>query len=512
MNRFIRILLTATAAFWLAADTLAQVNPDTWYMLVNRHSGMAMDIEGGSTEAGARLVQWNPNEAPNQQFRFLDSGNGYYRLAARHSGMVLDVYEWNDADGADIAQWEDLNGTNQQFRLDDMGGGYYRLVNNFSGKALDNWDWSTEAGTRISQFTPTDAAVQQWQLVPVDGDPPSGDCGGGTPQATVTGGPGNYQVNGNSVGGNYFNAINTAIASLSSGRNSQERVTVFADGSIGANSIVLPSHTALEVCGTMNVGNAAGRGAIQAIGVENVSVPFLKMTGSPYFGMRFADAHDLHLGQIDLRLNGGLGIRFDRDRPGSTNVRMDYVYVSGTGNHGVETWNIDGLEIGTIIARNTGYSGLLLNNTRNAVIGLVDGEDTGTGTGYATLRFANENGRINGGYPTNIFVDRVISRRGGRGFFCVSNSGGAVVNNIDFADNGNNSILIENCHNVTVDGGVINGGGELRLAARSEFPNNSDITIANLDVFNTSVREQPCGENVNWIDVNVQGGNFNVCN
>lgn len=348
----------------------------------------------------------------------------------------------------------------------------------------------------------------------------SGECGTGTPFARVTGSGGNYQINGNNVGNNYLNAINMAISSLPSNRTSPQRVTVDTDGSIGTGRIDLPSNIIFEVCGTINVGNSAGNGSIQAFGARNVSIPFLKMTGSPYFGMRFRDVHDLHLGQIDLRFNGGLGIRFDRVAPGggaaptSTNVRMDHIYVSGTDNHGVETWHVDGLTIGTVIARNTGYAGLLLNGSRNATIGLVDGEGTGTGTGtgYATLRFANRNGRIGNGYPTNIIVDRVISRGGARGFFCVSESGGAQIKQIDFANNGNNSALIENCYNVAIDSGTINGGGEFRLAARSEFANNRDISIRNLTVRNTSVRESPCGENISWINLNHSGtGSVNVC-
>lgn len=350
---------------------------------------------------------------------------------------------------------------------------------------------------------------------PAPSNPPvasSGECGSGSPHAVVSGSNGNYTVNGSNAGSNYLDAINSAISSLTRGRSTQERVTVLADGSIGAGSINLPSHTALEVCGTMNVGNARNRGAIQATGVRDVAIPHLNMTGSPYFGLLFYDVHGLHLGQINLRLSSGLGIRFHRDQPGSTNVRMDNVFVSGTNNHGVETWNIDGLQIGTITARNTGYAGLLLNNSRNATIDLVDGQATGNGTGYATLRFANENGRVGGGYPTNIFVNRVISRGGGRGIFCVSNSGGVEINHIDLSNNGGNSILIENCHNVTIHGGSIDGGGEFRLAARNEFPNTSNITIANLDVTGTRVRESPCGNNVTWLDVNVRGGSYDVCN
>jgi hypothetical protein len=237
---------------------------------------------------------------------------------------------------------------------------------------------------------------------------------------------------------------------------------------------------------------------VQAIGATDVSIPHMNMRGNPYFGMRFADVHGLHLGDIDMNLSAGLGIRFERDLPGSTDVRMDDVYVSGASSHAVETWNIDGFEIGRVTARDVGESGLLIQNSTDGWVGTVDGSNVGTGTGYATFRMANNNGQeADGGYDTNIWVDNVISRGGGRGVFCVSQSGGVVIENVDLADNGNNSILIENCYNVSIRGGSVNGGGEVRVAARSEFPNTRDVWIF-LEVNNTSVRESPCGDNVNW--------------
>lgn len=486
-----------------------------------------MDISSTSLEPAAPAIQWTRNNRVNQQFRFVDSGNNYYRIIARHSGLALDVYEHNIADGADIVQWEDLNGHNQQFQVHNMGNGQVRLVNRLSGKALAPADFLTAAGTRISQYAPSNAAIQQWQLIEIEAistDTPApvdpGSCGAGTPNATVTGSAGAYRVNGQAFNGTYLGAINAALNSLTAGRTTQQRVTVHASGSIGANQIALPSNTIFEVCGTLTADNVSNRGAIEALGVRNVSIPFLTLRGAPGFGLRFREVHNLHLGQIDLRLSSGsgIGIRFERDRPGgghapaSTNVRMDHVYVSGTGSHGVETWHVDGLQIGTVIARNTGHAGLLLNGSRNAVIGLVDGESTGAGTGYATLRFANQNGMVGSNYPTNIMVDRVISRGGGRGIFCVSRSGGARIGTVDLASNGNNSVLIENCYNVTINGGTITGGGEFRLAARSEFPNNRDITVANLTVRNTGVRESPCGENTRWTNLNHSGsGSVNIC-
>jgi hypothetical protein len=275
-------------------------------------------------------------------------------------------------------------------------------------------------------------------------------------------------------------------------------VSVIASGSLGANTITITAGKTFEGCGTINTASRSGRGAIEVTNANDVKIPFLTMTGSPYFGLRFSGANGLSLGKITMNLSGGLGIRFDRDRAAQSNVAMDDIRVTGAGSHAVEVWNIDGLTINQVIARNVGESGLLLQASRNIEVGLVDGNNVGAGSGYGTLRFANNNGQnTNGNYNTNVYIDRVVSRGGGRGVFCVSQSGAAVITTVDLADNGNNAVLIENCYNLSIRGGTVNGGGEVRLAARSEFPNNRDIFVT-LRVDGTTVRESPCGENTNW--------------
>lgn len=323
-------------------------------------------------------------------------------------------------------------------------------------------------------------------------------CGAGTPDATVTGSGSSFRAaKGSSTvyqGSDYRAAIQAALDSIGSG----QRVAVMASGSIGASTITISSGKTFEGCGTINVGNRSGRGAIESLNTADVKIPYLTMTGNPYFGLRFYGTRNLSLGKITMNLSGGLGIRFDRDAAANSNVKMDVISVTGAGSHAVETWNIDGLNINQVIARNVGESGLLLQATRNAWVGLVDGNNVAAGTGYATFRMANNNGQLaNGNYNTNVYIDKVVSRGGGRGIFCVSRSGGVVIQSVDLADNGNNAILIENCYNVSIRGGTVNGGGEVRLAARSEFPNNKDIWIT-LTVNNNSVRESPCGENTNW--------------
>jgi hypothetical protein len=339
----------------------------------------------------------------------------------------------------------------------------------------------------------------------------SAQCGAGSPHATVTGSAGAYVATrgGTQVyrGGDYRAAIQKALDSI----GSNQRVAVIASGDIGANSITVASGKIFEGCGTITAGNRRGRGAIESTGTTGASIPYLNLAGTPSFGMLFYGTRNLNLGKItmNLREGSGIGIRFHRDEPMNYNVTMDTVSVTGAGSHAIETWNIDGYRVKSVIARNVGECGLLLQKTTNARVGTVDGVNAGAGTGYATFRMANENGKLsNGQYTSNVFVDKVISRGGGRGVFCVSQSGGAEIASVDLANNGNNAILIENCYNVKIKSGTVNGGGDVRLSARTEFANNRDISLS-LKVDGTSVRESPCGTNTNF---QITGsGSRNIC-
>lgn len=95
--------------------------------------------------------------------------------------------------------------------------------------------------------------------------------------------------------------------------------------------------------------------------------------------------------------------------------------------------------------------------------------------------------------------------------FGVSKSGGTEINNIALASNGSNLTVVKNRHNITVNDGIIDGGGEPRISARPEFPNTSDTTISNIRVNNSSVREPSCGDNVNWVSLPLSGGSYNTC-
>ncbi|WBB64200.1 hypothetical protein O7599_17545 [Streptomyces sp. WMMC500] len=321
------------------------------------------------------------------------------------------------------------------------------------------------------------------------------------------------------TGDDMLSAMSAAVGSLTPGRTAKERVVVRGSGTMSRGSrLSLPSYTTLDVCGTIDVtGSGSGDQApVYARGVRDVEVQHLNVTGSPVYGIFMRNVTNVTLGQIDMRLSAGLGVRIDNRGDTSQwtrNVRIDNVYVSGASAHAVETYGVDGLTIGTVTARGVGESGLLLNQTINADIGTVDAVDAGTGTGYAAFRMANRNGRVGDSYATNIRVGQVIARGGGRGVFCVSESGGAVIDRVDIANTGGNAILLENCYNVSIAGqsGSVSGPGDIRIAARSEFANSRDITLQNLTVTNSALNENPCADNLTVRNVQFVNSSRNTC-
>ncbi|WP_229068987.1 RICIN domain-containing protein [Actinoplanes sp. DH11] len=507
----VTVLGGAGAAVGLQQAGAATINTAAWYVFVNRHSGKAMDVYNLATGAGAGIAQFTRNDGNWQQWQFVDAGSGWYKIKSRHSGLILEMP--NATDGTQLVQNTD-NGTNrQQFTLKDSANGDVRFINRHTGKALDLWEWSTADGGIISQFADADGANQRWQLVQVGtGGGSTSGCGTGTFQSEVTASGSTWTARnaaGSAVytGTDFRAAVQAGIGSLTAGRTSMQRVVVRGNGSMTAGSrISLASWTSLSVCGTINVtGSGSGDYApIYARGVSNIEVPYLNLTGAPIYGIFLRNVSNVWLGQLDMRLSGGLGVRIDNR--GNTaewtrNVRIDNVYVSGAGSHAVETYGVDGITIGTVTARGVGESGLLLNQTINATVGTVDAENAGTGTGYAAFRMANRNGRVGDAYPNNIKVGTVKARGGGRGVFCVSESGGFTIDRVDIANTGNNAVLVENCYNGVLAGvsGTVSGGGEIRLSSRTEFPASSGIRFQNLSVSNTNVTWSPCTGSNNTI-------------
>ncbi|WP_416973931.1 RICIN domain-containing protein [Streptomyces sp. 4F14] len=149
------------------ASAAPPVDTDSWYVLVNRNSGDVLDGLSYASYDGAAVVQWARHGGANQQWRFVDSGDGNYRLLNRNSGKVLDDYGWSKKPGTALVQWRDQNNANQRFGLKKTSDGYVRLVNRFSGMAVEVQNGSKADGGRITQNRDRGGPGQQWKLVPV---------------------------------------------------------------------------------------------------------------------------------------------------------------------------------------------------------------------------------------------------------------------------------------------------------------------------------------------------------
>jgi hypothetical protein len=336
-------------------------------------------------------------------------------------------------------------------------------------------------------------------------------------------------------GGDTQAALAAAYGSLSAGRTSKQRILVQGDGDIPASAQVgMPSFTVLNWCGTLDVsGTPSGsdRSPLYARGKTDIDIPNLKMTGSPMYGIFMRETNNVHLGHIELRLtrSAGIGIRADSGGSASTmttfnrNLTIDYVYGTGMGSHIVETYGIDGVTIGTVEGKDVGECGLLLNRSINAQVGLVTCDGcAAVSTGYAAFRVANDVGKVGSDYPAgNIHVGKVVARGGGRGIFSVSGCGGLVIDQIDIANVGNTSILLQNTYNTTIAavsgtvvGGLVQISNDTTNTNNGKYPASKNVTLKNLTLSGgASVRQDWCSEfgRNGCTAVNITGGTVAMC-
>lgn len=87
------------------------------FSILNVSSGKSLDISGGSSVAGAGIIQSNYSGTTSQQWQITDIGFGYYKIINKNTGQALDVNGSSVSNGAGIIQWYWTSGTNQQWQI-----------------------------------------------------------------------------------------------------------------------------------------------------------------------------------------------------------------------------------------------------------------------------------------------------------------------------------------------------------------------------------------------------------
>jgi hypothetical protein len=320
------------------------------------------------------------------------------------------------------------------------------------------------------------------------------------------------RVDGQSVysGPLMIDAIQAAMDGLTPDREWKETVHVRHSGVVNASDYQsdlvaahVPSFTILNFHGNTVHARGGSIVPVRAQNVRQIEVRNLRVTGNPRFGIFLKGSDDVVLANIRLSLGptedtpetGGAGIRTEGgDRPWSGHVNrnlvLDNIYVEHTRGHGVELWRTDGLKATSIVTRHTGGCGILLNQTRNAHIQLVDAFRANHGGGYAGFRAANNAG-------PNIVVDRVVAVECGRGVFTVSGSEGITIHQVEIARSSGHGMLIEDTKDMSVNGGTISDTGAegVRITSRrlGQGPGDDHHPASNITVQNLRITGSPWG-------------------
>lgn len=149
----------------------------SFYEFQNHNSGLVADVSGGSSTMGGQLIQYTNHNGANQQWIILPAGthNGtpIYQIMNRNSGLIMDVNGASDSAGASIIQWAQHSGLNQMWEFlpslssCQTAGNYCQIENVNSGLVIDVSGGSTAVGASLVQEPSSNATSQQWTLVAV---------------------------------------------------------------------------------------------------------------------------------------------------------------------------------------------------------------------------------------------------------------------------------------------------------------------------------------------------------
>ncbi|HFU4056103.1 TPA: RICIN domain-containing protein [Streptococcus suis] len=139
------------------------------YEIIDRRSGLVMDIAGGRIENGTNIQLWESNGTGAQKFRLVavDSdarktiSDGTYRIVSKfNEQMGLSEAETGESSHSN-AQINTSSG-NQQFDVKYLGNGYYSITSKVTKRRLDVYGDNSYMGSNVVFYSANDSDAQQW--------------------------------------------------------------------------------------------------------------------------------------------------------------------------------------------------------------------------------------------------------------------------------------------------------------------------------------------------------------
>ena len=236
-------------------------------------TGKAMDLR---MEDKKTVQQWAVGGARNQQWDFVDAGDGFYFITSVENGRVLDVEGGRARDGVAVITATRGSSDNQKWKLADNGRGEFTIVSK-TGKSLESPAGKRDDGARLQVGEPHGLENQRFRLIRV-GDveakvrPREGAPVGTTPGTMIAhafAGKGRYQIQ--SVASGHFLDLrrdDNSTLQQWSGSGALNQQWDFEDAGNGYFYIrSVESGRVLEVAGSRDGSSVAARG--QQTGRDN---------------------------------------------------------------------------------------------------------------------------------------------------------------------------------------------------------------------------------------------------
>lgn len=135
------------------------------YKIVNRNSGLALDVKSAATTNNTPVEQWSYSGGNNQRWTVTNVGGNEYSIIGVGSSKALDVSGANTANGTKVNVYTYGGGNNQKWSFTATSGGYYRLTPaHAAGSCLDVTGASTANGALTELWSYNGGNNQQWIL------------------------------------------------------------------------------------------------------------------------------------------------------------------------------------------------------------------------------------------------------------------------------------------------------------------------------------------------------------
>ncbi len=136
------------------------------YTISNLNSEINLDTVNAATTAGTLADQAEPDNASDQEWKFVPTGTGYYNIEQVGSGLLLGIQGASTTEGAN-GDIEAADGAaDQEWQLVPTGIGTYELANAGSGLLLGVNDASTSPGQLTLQWQDNGTPDHEWWITP----------------------------------------------------------------------------------------------------------------------------------------------------------------------------------------------------------------------------------------------------------------------------------------------------------------------------------------------------------